>query len=301
MPKLILNLPNPLISDMVCPYLSVAEIVSLRLSNKYLSSHSQFPIDVSLTIRARIIDNRLSILIPKLEAVRSVHQDKQRQLKQIEDRESGSFIARVSSALSSILPSSPPPEEKSRLINELHTLSATIKKAERLERKLELKLDQLCRELQRIRREAKIKTDNHEIFERFKKLNLPIGKYAIVGHGPLGIRNLKKIEVIVIFVSLTFQKVLAKKHPIQEHFNMKYLLLDKNIEAYWEGSNYTQQIASENPRGISLNSIIAKAEIIEGLAFQSLEHTLYFKKKNESPEDLKEIDLIDQWQQSQPT
>ena len=34
---------------------------------------------------------------------------------------------------------------------------------------------------------------NAQKFEQFKKLNLPLGEYAITGSGPMGIRNLKAI------------------------------------------------------------------------------------------------------------
>ena len=44
--------------------------------------------------------------------------------------------------------------------------------------------------------------------------------------------------------------------------------------------------------------IIAQAEIIEGLPFESLEHVIYFKGKAKRDKDLKDIFLIEEWQKT---
>jgi len=141
-----------------------------------------------------------------------------------------------------------------------------------------------------------IQQTNHHRFAALKKLNLPIGQYVVIGSGPLGIRNLREIGDIDIVVGPELQKILAAKYGVTDDGQVKKIVFpEDDIEAFWEGSFYTQQNDDCAP---TMAEIIAQAEIIDGLPFESLEHVLYFKRKIKRDKDLKDILLIEEWQKN---
>ncbi len=116
------------------------------------------------------------------------------------------------------------------------------------------------------------------------------------------IRNLKKVSIIAIIVSSSLQKSLVSAHPIiDEDGWLRYISLDKDINAYWEGSAYALQKASSEPKKVTAASIIASAEIIEGLAFQSLETTLESARRDNASSDVAWITewMHDEWLKEQ--
>lgn len=141
-----------------------------------------------------------------------------------------------------------------------------------------------------------VQQKNHQRFAALKKLNLPLGQYAVIGSGPLGIRYLREIGDIDIVVSPELQKILAAKYGVTDDGQVKKIVFpEDDIEAFWEGSFYTQENEDCAP---TMAEIIAQAEIIEGLPFESLEHVLYFKRKIKRDKDLKDIFLIEEWQKT---
>lgn len=127
--------------------------------------------------------------------------------------------------------------------------------------------------------------NNETRFKKLKELNLPIDQYAIIGSGPLGIRNLREIGDIDLVVTPKLQSLLAKKYPI---FDKKIIFPKMDIEAFWEDS-FDAPI-------LSVETIMQNAEIIDELPFISLEHLLIFKKTMHRAKDLEDIHLIEEWQ-----
>lgn len=137
---------------------------------------------------------------------------------------------------------------------------------------------------------------NQLLFKSFKKHNLPIDQYAIIGSGPLGIRNLREIHDIDIVVSPELQEKLSAKYGVVDDGEVKKIVFPEgNIEAFWEGSFYTRQKDEYAPTAAET---IAQAEVIEGLPFESLDHVLYFKRIKKREKDLKDISMIEEWQKS---
>jgi len=142
-----------------------------------------------------------------------------------------------------------------------------------------------------------IKKKNQLKFEVLKKYNLPLGQYAVIGSGPLGIRNLREIGDIDIIVSPELKDVLIAKYGMVDDGNVKKIVFpDDDIEAYWEGSFYTQAKDDNNPK---VADMISRADVIDGLPFQSLEDAIYFKRKTGRDKDLEDIRLIEEWQKAQ--
>jgi hypothetical protein len=136
--------------------------------------------------------------------------------------------------------------------------------------------------------------NNQEKFNEIKKINLPINQYAITGSGPLGIRNLKKINDIDMIVSNSLWNDLALKYPVIEQNNIKKIIIpNKGIEIFCETSFNSQIKEKDEPTVIQR---IKNAEIIDDLPFESLKYTLYYKYKMKRDKDLKDIKIIEEWQ-----
>jgi len=129
-----------------------------------------------------------------------------------------------------------------------------------------------------------------------KKFDLPIGKYAITGSGPLGIRNLREIVDIDIIVNSELWNELATKYGIIDTGQIKKIVLPGElIEVMGEDSFYSVKKDSNAP---TISERIAQAEIIEELPFEALEHVLYYKRKMGREKDLKDIVIIEAWQKA---
>lgn len=135
-----------------------------------------------------------------------------------------------------------------------------------------------------------IERKNREKFEAFRKFQLPLDQYAIISSGPLGIRNLREIGDIDLIVLPELWDILAAKFGIVIKNGIKKIEFPgKLIEAFMEGS------FPETWEGFTIKDRIEKAEIIDGLSFESLENVLYFKRKMGRDKDLKDIQLIESW------
>lgn len=141
-----------------------------------------------------------------------------------------------------------------------------------------------------------IKNKNQLRFEAIKKLNLPLGQYAITGSGALGIRNLREINDIDLIVTLELWKSLAATYGVTDTNSVEKITFPKEaIEAFREGSFYAAPKDEDAP---TVAERIAKAEVIDGLPFESLEHVLYYKQKMGREKDLKDVQAIEEWLKS---
>jgi GrpB-like predicted nucleotidyltransferase (UPF0157 family) len=137
-----------------------------------------------------------------------------------------------------------------------------------------------------------IKNNNNK-FSEVKKLNLPVDQYAITGSGPMGIRNLKEINDIDIIVTSKLWNDLALKHPIVDQNNVKKIVIPNSlIEIFCETSFYTKTKEKDEP---NVAQRIGNSEIIDGLPFESLKNTLFYKYKMGREKDLKDIEIIESW------
>lgn len=131
---------------------------------------------------------------------------------------------------------------------------------------------------------------NREKFEAFRSLALPLGQYFIIGSGPIGIRNLRVINDIDIVVSFELWNSLAQKYGIVEKNGVtKVVIPNINVEAFREDYSFGNSEAILANRHFA--DRIARADIIEGLAFDSLEDFIFFKKISGRPKDLQDVKL----------
>lgn len=133
---------------------------------------------------------------------------------------------------------------------------------------------------------------NNDLFEKFKKLDLPIGEYAIFGSGPMGVRGLKESNDIDVVV-LT---------DIFEEYKNKPEWKLKKIESWGIDSLGCGDIELLNGWGPGLwdvQKIIDEAEIIDGLVFVKLEKVLEWKKTMNREKDKKDIEIIENYLKKQ--
>jgi len=127
---------------------------------------------------------------------------------------------------------------------------------------------------------------NNDLFQRVRDLKLPIGKYALFGSAPLGIRKLRNccdVDIIVTEdlwkecqkVGLDF-KVMPSGSPC--------LFRDK-IEIFkdWQPGHW------------DIQKLINEAEIIDGLPFVKIQRVLEWKKLGGREKDLKDIEIIEKF------
>ncbi len=134
-------------------------------------------------------------------------------------------------------------------------------------------------------------TENQKKFSFLRTENLPLGEYMITGSGALGIRNLREIGDIDIVVTPILWKILAEKYSVtNENGYQKIVFPGGLIEAFGEDSYYADTEDMSVPK---IADRIAKADLIDGLPFECLEHVLYYKRKMGREKDLKDILLIE--------
>jgi hypothetical protein len=131
---------------------------------------------------------------------------------------------------------------------------------------------------------------NNDLFQRVKELKLPIGKYALFGSAPLGIRGLKDCHDIDIIVA--------------EDLWNEYKEKDWEIKVMPHGSQYLWNDEIElwkdwKPGQWDIQKLIGKAEMIDGLPFVKLEYVVEWKRQNGREKDLKDIETIEKFLREQ--
>jgi hypothetical protein len=151
--------------------------------------------------------------------------------------------------------------------------------------------------IEKVENEEEIFESNWEKFEELRELQLPMGHYAIISSGPLGIRNLREIGDVDILVTPELWARLSALYGVKDEGGVKKIRFpESDIEAFTDGSFYSQPKLSDEP---TVADRIAKADIIEDLPFESLEYVLYYKRLLKRDKDLRDIDLIEGWLKTQ--
>jgi dienelactone hydrolase len=126
---------------------------------------------------------------------------------------------------------------------------------------------------------------NRTLFDKAKGLGLPAGQYAIVGSGPLGARGLREMSDIDIMVSDTLWQDFAKDHTVIAS-DVPKILLAEDVECFSSLSFPAQ------PGWPTAEEQLAQAEEIDGLYFQSIDHSLFFKSHSDRAKDINDVALL---------
>jgi len=132
---------------------------------------------------------------------------------------------------------------------------------------------------------------NKELFDEFRKFNLPAGEYAIFGSGPMGIRNLRKCTDIDFIA--TDKLFLELKSQPQWKEGITRLGMEKLD--YKNGKGEVEVVKEWAPGSWNIEELIKNAEVIDGLPFVRLEEVLKWKKLWGREKDQKDIDIIEKY------
>ncbi|KKS44538.1 hypothetical protein A2567_02580 [Candidatus Azambacteria bacterium RIFOXYD1_FULL_42_11] len=128
---------------------------------------------------------------------------------------------------------------------------------------------------------------NNDLFQKVKELKLPIGKYALFGSAPLGIRGLKDCHDIDIIVTEDlWNEYQDKENWETKKFNNGTLYLANGGVELWK---------DWGPGRWDIERLIREAEIIDKLPFVRLEKVLEWKKQNGREKDLRDIETIEKF------
>lgn len=125
-----------------------------------------------------------------------------------------------------------------------------------------------------------------EFLGKLKELNLPKGKFAIFGGGPMCVRGLRECRDLDVIVTERLFNNLKEKKGLQlkkEEF-CDYLEKD-GVEFYKDWG----------PGEWDIEKLIQGAEIIDDLPFIGLEQVLKWKKINKRDKDIEDIKLIEEY------
>ena len=127
---------------------------------------------------------------------------------------------------------------------------------------------------------------NKNLFQRVKELKLPIGRYALFGSAPLGIRGLKDCYDIDIIVTEDLWNEYKEK-------NWKTKIMTHGSQYLWNDG--IELWKDWKPGQWDIEQLIREAEIIDELPFVKLEKVLEWKKLSGREKDLKDIEIIEKF------
>lgn len=131
------------------------------------------------------------------------------------------------------------------------------------------------------------KNMNEELFEKVKRLNLPIREYALFGSAPMGVRELKECHDIDIIVT----EDLFEKFKGDPDWQLK--LMDDSSE-YLENDS-VELWKNWGPGEWDIGKLIKEAEFINDLPFVKLNYLIQWKKLNAREKDLKDIEVVENY------
>lgn len=123
-------------------------------------------------------------------------------------------------------------------------------------------------------------------FYPVRKLNLPLGHYAIFGSSPLVIRNLKKPRDFDLIVDSFLWKKLLKDS--QWHLQENRYLENKNVEIYQDWPSVRTNV----------EILIKNAEIIHDLPFVELQYVQEYKSSLNRQKDQKDLKILKKYLQN---
>ena len=118
-------------------------------------------------------------------------------------------------------------------------------------------------------------------------LNLPPGKFAIFGSGPMAIRGIREPKDLDIIVKQDVWTMLIGKYP-ESLFSKSTCLKIGNLEVYKDWMELSDRI----------NEMIDSAETIINFPFVKLKYVVEWKMQFGRQKDLKDIELIEKYNSS---
>ncbi len=118
--------------------------------------------------------------------------------------------------------------------------------------------------------------------DQLKKINLPLGQYAIFGSGPLAIRGIRQADDIDLIVKPEIWQILISIYDnCFKASNNSICIGDIEIFPVW--FDFTPN---------KVTQIIDTAEIIQGFPFVKLSYVIEWKQSMRRTKDKQDLELI---------
>lgn len=131
------------------------------------------------------------------------------------------------------------------------------------------------------------------IIKEVKELQLPLGKYSVVGSGALSVRNIRQhSDIDLIVTEEIYEKLKKGGWEEREKKNGFFHIYKDNAEA---AKNFL------HIEGCDLNTtdVIKNSDIINGVPFMSLAHLIKLKQTMGRDKDLDDINDIKKYLEKQ--
>lgn len=128
----------------------------------------------------------------------------------------------------------------------------------------------------------------NELLNKLQAVDLPKGKFAIFGSGPMAVRGLKEPHDLDVIVP----------KDLWDEFKRKGGWIEKqgDIDPYLENKEGGVELWHEWRKGEwDVPALIAEAEMIDGWPYVKLEHVLTWKRLNGRPKDLEDAKTIENY------
>lgn len=140
---------------------------------------------------------------------------------------------------------------------------------------------------------------NKILFDKVKKLDLPNGQYAIVSGGPLAIRGLRKTHDIDVMATPVLWEELKKKYGTVKYDDAEIITPEEDVDVTNEAA--LKILRGKLPEGQpTVKEQIDHAEIIDGMSFQTLRDSLWFKKNQGREKDQKDLIIVKEYLDTHP-
>jgi len=124
--------------------------------------------------------------------------------------------------------------------------------------------------------------------DELKSLNLPAGKFAIFGSGPMAVREIRQSNDLDIIIKQDLWNALLSQYPDSLHQNPTCLKIG-NIEVYKDWLELSDKVYE----------MIDAAETIANFPFVRLKYVVEWKTQFGREKDLKDIELIQKYNDGQ--
>jgi hypothetical protein len=123
------------------------------------------------------------------------------------------------------------------------------------------------------------------LFEEVKSLDLPIEQYTVVGSAAMAARGIREPKDIDILVTPELYEKLKETWVVKQ-VRPDFEVVEKGLV---EASPIMVTIANYDP---DIYQVIKNSEIIDGVAFSSIQDVIDFKRAMGREKDLKDVDLM---------
>jgi hypothetical protein len=127
-----------------------------------------------------------------------------------------------------------------------------------------------------------------DYLEEARNMNLPLGKYAVSGSGPLAIRGIRDTKDLDLIVTPDIYSHYKKQREWKLRFAYgNFFLRNGNIEM-WKKIGFWKDI-------VNIRKLIERAELINGMPFVNLQDFIYWKKRTFRNKDKRDVKLAQDW------